>query len=171
MTVVPHEYASGLRELTWLFSALNCRIFSCLSTIKIEPNTLGQSRLWYVLQAGSSNPNMESISDIIPFAKDLLSLKPTRSMLKIYMLGSTLAVLGMVGGMVEMIFLPFAEDRTIEEELEQLLIENKKKKDVPTADTTSVPTEDVMAVVMSEAKVKHPGSALQRSSANRLYAS
>ncbi|XP_017161172.1 G0/G1 switch protein 2 isoform X2 [Poecilia reticulata] len=170
MTVVSHEYASGLRELTWLISPLNCRIFSCLSTIKIEPNTLGQSRLWYVLQ-GSSNPNMESISDIIPFAKDLLSQKPTRSMLKIYMLGSTLAVLGMVGGMVEMIFLPFAEDHTIEEELEQLLIENKKKKDVPTADTTSVRTEDVMAVVMSEAKVKHPGSALQRSSANRLHAS
>ncbi|XP_014328821.1 G0/G1 switch protein 2-like [Xiphophorus maculatus] len=116
---------------------------------------------------------MESISDIIPFAKDLLSQKPTRSMLKIYMLGSTLAVLGMVGGMVEMIFLPFEEDRTTEEELEQLLIENKKKKDVPTADTTSVriEAEDMMAVVKSEVKVKHPGTALQRSSANRLHAS
>ncbi|XP_054912820.1 G0/G1 switch protein 2 [Poeciliopsis prolifica] len=109
---------------------------------------------------------MESISDIIPFAKDLLRQKPTRSMLKIYMLGSTLAVLGMVGGMVEMIFLPFVEDRTIEEELEQLLIENKKKKDVPTTDITSVHT-----ILMSEAKVKHLGTALQRNSANRLHAS
>lgn len=116
---------------------------------------------------------MESMSDIIPFAKDLLSQKPTRSMLKIYMLGSTLAVLGMVGGMVEMIFLPFEEDRTIEEKLEQLLIENKKQKNVPTADTTAVHTEaeDVMAVVVSEVKVKHLGTALQRSSANRLHAS
>uniref|UniRef100_A0A3Q2PIF1 G0/G1 switch 2 n=1 Tax=Fundulus heteroclitus TaxID=8078 RepID=A0A3Q2PIF1_FUNHE len=42
---------------------------------------------------------MDSISDIIPFAKDMLRQRPTRSMLKIYMLGSTLAVLGMVGGM------------------------------------------------------------------------
>ncbi|MEQ2159456.1 hypothetical protein GOODEAATRI_023053, partial [Goodea atripinnis] len=34
---------------------------------------------------------MENLSDIIPFAKEMLRQRPTRSMLKIYMLGSTLA--------------------------------------------------------------------------------
>lgn len=116
---------------------------------------------------------MENIIDIIPFAKDLLRQRPTRSMLKIYMLGSTLAILGMVGGMVEMIFLPFVEDHNIEEELAELLAEKMKKKDVPKADTTSVHSEaeDVREAVLTEAKVKHPGTCLQRSLANRLHAS
>ncbi|XP_012708606.2 G0/G1 switch protein 2 [Fundulus heteroclitus] len=116
---------------------------------------------------------MDSISDIIPFAKDMLRQRPTRSMLKIYMLGSTLAVLGMVGGMVEMILMPFAEDCTTEEEPADVFIEKKKKKEAPKADTTSVRTEaeDAMRAVRSEAKVKHLGTALQRSSANRLHAS
>uniref|UniRef100_A0A669DUJ7 G0/G1 switch 2 n=1 Tax=Oreochromis niloticus TaxID=8128 RepID=A0A669DUJ7_ORENI len=62
---------------------------------------------------------MENFGEIIPFAKEMLTQRPSRSMLKIYMLGSTLAMLGMVGGLVEMAFLPFVERDTEEDEPEK----------------------------------------------------
>ncbi|XP_015259175.1 PREDICTED: G0/G1 switch protein 2-like [Cyprinodon variegatus] len=109
---------------------------------------------------------MENINDIIPFAKDMLRQRPTSSMLKIYMLGSTLAILGMVGGMVEMILLPFLKDRTIEEELAELLFEKKTRNS-----SICTEAEEVIRAILSEAKVKHPGTGSQRSLANRLHAS
>uniref|UniRef100_A0A3Q3B7H3 Uncharacterized protein n=1 Tax=Kryptolebias marmoratus TaxID=37003 RepID=A0A3Q3B7H3_KRYMA len=36
---------------------------------------------------------MESMQELIPFAKELLSQKPTRNLLKVYMLGSVFALL------------------------------------------------------------------------------
>uniref|UniRef100_A0A3B4Z2Z4 G0/G1 switch 2 n=1 Tax=Stegastes partitus TaxID=144197 RepID=A0A3B4Z2Z4_9TELE len=71
---------------------------------------------------------MESFSEIIPFAKEMLKERPSRSMLKIYMLGSTVAMLGMVGGLVETIILPFVEKDTFEDEPVELIMENEKEK-------------------------------------------
>ncbi|XP_008286039.1 G0/G1 switch protein 2 [Stegastes partitus] len=117
---------------------------------------------------------MESFSEIIPFAKEMLKERPSRSMLKIYMLGSTVAMLGMVGGLVETIILPFVEKDTFEDEPVELIMENEKeKKQVLKSHPALVHTEvvDVPETVAVGAKAKHLVTAGQRNSANRLHAS
>ncbi|NXS37773.1 G0S2 protein, partial [Pomatostomus ruficeps] len=60
---------------------------------------------------------METMHELIPFAKEMLSQKPNRKMVKLYMLGSVLAFLGVVIGLVETVCSPFSsEGRTQEEE-------------------------------------------------------
>uniref|UniRef100_A0A3Q1EJP7 G0/G1 switch 2 n=1 Tax=Acanthochromis polyacanthus TaxID=80966 RepID=A0A3Q1EJP7_9TELE len=50
---------------------------------------------------------MESIQELIPFAKEMLSQKPSRGLLKVYLVGSLFAVLGTVVGLVETMCHPF----------------------------------------------------------------
>nr|XP_046251621.1 G0/G1 switch protein 2 [Scatophagus argus] len=117
---------------------------------------------------------METIGEIIPFAKEMLNQRPSRGILKIYMLGSTLAMLGVIGGLVETILLPFVEDETVEDTPAELIIERKKeKKQVLKSHTTLIRPEvvDVLESVVIEVKAKHLVTAGQRSSANRLHAS
>ena len=118
---------------------------------------------------------METIGEIIPFAKEMLNQRPSRGMLKIYMLGSTLAMLGAVGGLVETVLLPFAEQDTVEDALAELIKEEKKreKKHVVKSHTTLVhpEAEDVLEAEAIEIKAKHPVNAGRRSSTIRLHAS
>ncbi|XP_073326276.1 G0/G1 switch protein 2 [Pagrus major] len=118
---------------------------------------------------------METIGEIIPFAKEMLNQRPSRGMLKIYMLGSTLAMLGLVGGLVETVLLPFTEQETVEDTpAEQIREEEKKeKKQAVKSQSTLVRPEvvDVPEQVVIEVKAKHLVTAGQRSSANRLHAS
>lgn len=119
--------------------------------------------------------NMETIGEIIPFAKEMLNQRPSRGMLKIYMLGSTLAMLGVVGGLVETVLLPFTEQETVEDTpAEQIREEEKKeKKQAVKSQSTLVHPEvvDVPESVVIEVKAKHLVTAGLRSSANRLHAS
>lgn len=117
---------------------------------------------------------METIGEIIPFAKEMLNQRPSRSILKMYMLGSTLAMLGVIGGMVEMVLLPFGDEEAIEDEPVELIKEKKKeKKQALESHTTLVRPEvvDVLETEGNEAKVKRLVTARQRGSANRLHAS
>ncbi|XP_053560661.1 G0/G1 switch protein 2 [Bombina bombina] len=50
---------------------------------------------------------METINELIPFAKEMLSQKPNKKMVKIYVLGSVLAFFGVVIGLVETVCSPF----------------------------------------------------------------
>lgn len=59
--------------------------------------------------------SMESFGEMIPFAKEMLNQRPSRHMLKIYMLGSSLALLGLLGALVEALLLPFVEQRLVTE--------------------------------------------------------
>ncbi|XP_045911149.1 G0/G1 switch protein 2 [Micropterus dolomieu] len=113
---------------------------------------------------------METISEIIPFAKEMLNQRPSRGMLKIYMLGSTLAMLGVVGGLVETILMPFIQQDAVEDTPEGLIME---KKQVLKSHTTLADPEvvEVQETVVIEAKTKHLVTARRRSSANRLFAS
>ncbi|XP_047456519.1 G0/G1 switch protein 2 isoform X2 [Mugil cephalus] len=117
---------------------------------------------------------MENFSEIIPFAKEMLNQKPTRGMLKIYMLGSGLAVLGAVGGLVESIFLPsmgYIEDEAAEIIVEKMEVE--KMKQVLESSSTLVQTEDVdvQEAAVNEEKAKQLMTAGRRSSSYRLHAS
>ncbi|XP_025932960.1 G0/G1 switch protein 2 [Apteryx rowi] len=85
---------------------------------------------------------METMHELIPFAKEMLSQKPNRKMVKLYMLGSVLAFLGVVIGLVETVCSPFTSEERLEEEKEKkaastqeqmkqkrenLILENSKK--------------------------------------------
>ncbi|CAK6971892.1 G0/G1 switch protein 2 [Scomber scombrus] len=117
---------------------------------------------------------METIGEIIPFAKEMLNQKPNRSMLKIYMLGSTLAVLGVVGGLLETVLLPFVENDDAEDTpVEVVMVEKKEKKQVLKSHTTVIRSDavEVPETVGMEAKAKHLVNAGRRGSAYRVHAS
>uniref|UniRef100_UPI0037E7A2CE G0/G1 switch protein 2 n=1 Tax=Semicossyphus pulcher TaxID=241346 RepID=UPI0037E7A2CE len=116
---------------------------------------------------------METISEIIPFAKEMLNQRPGRGMLKIYMLGSTLAMLGAVAAVVETVLLPFAEREETDEDMPgELILEKikREKKQMLALESTLIPTEVVETEVI-DAKAKHLGTAGRRVSVNRLHAS
>lgn len=116
---------------------------------------------------------MENSRDIIPFAKEMLRQRPSWSVLKIYALGSTLALLGMVGGMVETILLPFLHDDATEEARAKSFVVQKKGRRMskPASASLCFGVEDGMGAVWLEVKAKHLETAVQRCSANRLHAS
>ncbi|KFQ17310.1 G0/G1 switch protein 2, partial [Merops nubicus] len=62
---------------------------------------------------------METMHELIPFAKEVLSQKPNRKMVKLYMLGSVLAFFGVVIGLVETVCSPFTSEGRLEEEEEK----------------------------------------------------
>ncbi|XP_075377923.1 G0/G1 switch protein 2 [Mycteria americana] len=62
---------------------------------------------------------METMHELIPFAKEMLSQKPNRKMVKLYMLGSVLAFFGVVIGLVEAVCSPFTSEGRLEEEEEE----------------------------------------------------
>ncbi|KFP33851.1 G0/G1 switch protein 2 [Colius striatus] len=62
---------------------------------------------------------METMHELIPFAKEMLSQKPNRKMVKLYMLGSVLAFCGVVIGLVETVCSPFTSGGRLEEEEEK----------------------------------------------------
>ncbi|XP_018418269.1 PREDICTED: G0/G1 switch protein 2 [Nanorana parkeri] len=61
--------------------------------------------------------NMETMNELIPFAKEILSQKPNKKMVKMYVLGSVLAFFGVMIGLVETVCSPFtrSEDTDFEE--------------------------------------------------------
>ncbi|KFQ94915.1 G0/G1 switch protein 2 [Nipponia nippon] len=59
---------------------------------------------------------METMHELIPFAKEMLSQKPNRKMVKLYMLGSVLAFFGVLIGLVETVCSPFTSEERLEEE-------------------------------------------------------
>ncbi|CAL8251004.1 unnamed protein product [Arctogadus glacialis] len=61
---------------------------------------------------------MGVVSDLIPFAKEILSHRPCRGMLKVYLMGSILVLLGAAGGLLETFLLPFLEGRPQKEDSE-----------------------------------------------------
>ncbi|XP_054251883.1 G0/G1 switch protein 2 [Indicator indicator] len=62
---------------------------------------------------------METMHELIPFAKEMMSQKPNRKMVKMYMVGSVLAFFGVVIGLVETVCSPFTSEGRLEEEEEK----------------------------------------------------
>nr|XP_009920665.1 PREDICTED: G0/G1 switch protein 2 [Haliaeetus albicilla] len=70
------------------------------------------------LTSAAEKKKMETMHELIPFAKEMLSQKPNRKMVKLYMLGSVLAFFGVVIGLVEAVCSPFTSEGRLEEEEE-----------------------------------------------------
>lgn len=83
---------------------------------------------------------METMQELIPFAKEMLSQKPSSKMVKIYMLGSVLAFFGVVISLVETVCSPFtSEEQLQEEEEEEEEKEKEKEKRPPLAKEHTAP--------------------------------
>uniref|UniRef100_A0A8C1W0H3 G0/G1 switch 2 n=1 Tax=Cyprinus carpio TaxID=7962 RepID=A0A8C1W0H3_CYPCA len=50
---------------------------------------------------------MEKLRELVLFIREVLRQKPSRGLLKVYLVGSLLAVLGSVLGLLELLFQPF----------------------------------------------------------------
>ncbi|XP_027551169.1 G0/G1 switch protein 2 [Neopelma chrysocephalum] len=104
---------------------------------------------------------METMHELIPFAKEMLSQKPNRKMVKLYMLGSVLAFFGVVIGLVETVCSPFSSEGRLEEEEEE-----KKKKPAATREPKLPQKQEDLILDKSKA----PG-AVQRALVTRQHAS
>ncbi|XP_035635327.1 G0/G1 switch protein 2-like [Oncorhynchus keta] len=69
---------------------------------------------------------MDTMYEIIPFAKEMLAQKPSRRMLKVYLVGSVIAFLGTVLGLVETICQPFSSGEPLDAELALLIAREQK---------------------------------------------
>ncbi|NXY59412.1 G0S2 protein, partial [Callaeas wilsoni] len=101
---------------------------------------------------------METMHELIPFAKEMLSQKPNRKMVKLYVLGSVLAFFGVVIGLVETVCSPFSSEGRLEEE-------DKNKPAVPREQRLPQKREDL---VLDKGKAP---PALQRALVTRHHAS
>ncbi|XP_008301812.1 G0/G1 switch protein 2 [Stegastes partitus] len=75
---------------------------------------------------------MENIQELIPFAKEMLSQKPSRGLLKVYLVGSVFAVLGTVIGLVETVCYPFLVSQPVDAEMELMLAREQRTAEFET---------------------------------------
>lgn len=111
--------------------------------------------------------NMESLGEVIPFAKEMLNQRPSKHMLKIYMLGSSLALLGLLGGLVKTLLLLFVEQQIVTEPPAELIWEKQQRWNPELAHPAVMDMQEPF--VLKVASTTLPAG--QRSSANRLHAS
>ncbi|XP_005987723.1 G0/G1 switch protein 2 [Latimeria chalumnae] len=100
---------------------------------------------------------METLQELIPFAKEMLSQKPNRKMVKIYVIGSVLAFFGVLIGLVEAVCHPFTSEKMLKEEVKSPSAESQK------------PEKNKDEEMVLEKKKQQ--SMAVRSTANRLHAS
>lgn len=110
---------------------------------------------------------MESFGEMIPFAKEMLNQRPSRHMLKIYMLGSSLALLGLLGALVEALLLPFMEQRFVTEPPVEWSRERQQRWKPELAHPAVLDMHKPQGITV--ASTLRPAG--RRGSANRLHAS
>lgn len=122
---------------------------------------------------------MGTMEELIPFAKEMLSQRPSRGLLKVYLVGSVFALLGTVIGLVETVCHPFSSGETLDADMAFMLTqkpaeaqlqhqdEEREEKETVEEEKLAQKNED-KAQTMTLSK---PRTFSQRSSANRLHAS
>uniref|UniRef100_A0A8C5SNM3 G0/G1 switch 2 n=1 Tax=Laticauda laticaudata TaxID=8630 RepID=A0A8C5SNM3_LATLA len=113
---------------------------------------------------------METMQELIPFAKEMLSQKPNGKMVKLYMLGSVLAFFGVVIGLVETVCSPFTSEGKLEEEEEE---EEEEKKKMPILPLTKREKKVEVLIQKQEDVIQEKGKQVLtlRNSVNRQRAS
>ncbi|XP_061583961.1 G0/G1 switch protein 2-like [Cololabis saira] len=132
---------------------------------------------------------MENIQEFTLFAREMLSQKPNKSLVKVYLLGSVLTVLGTAVALLETVCQPFSSGEPVDPEMLFMMAkqqsqaeaeslrslgaqvaeeeeEEKKEKE----EKKKVPVQEIMTetLILKPKKTHEPG---QRSAANRLHAS
>ncbi|KAM8756572.1 G0/G1 switch protein 2-like [Acanthopagrus schlegelii] len=124
---------------------------------------------------------MENMQEFIPFAKEMLSQRPSRGLLKVYLVGSVFAVLGTVIGLVETVCHPFSSGEMMDPEMVLMLAREQRNVEAEIQRSVGVQEE---AEEEGEEELAHENGAVtqtmtlskthrlsQRSMANRLHAS
>lgn len=126
---------------------------------------------------------MENVEELVPFVKEMLSQKPSRGLLKVYLVGSVLALLGTVIGLVETVCHPFSSAGTTDADLNLLLSqrqrlvntelqrsmaekEEEEEKEKEKEEEEEEEEKGHTSMIISKMHRKN-----QRTSANRLHAS
>ena len=94
----------------------------------------------------------DGAQEAVVFVKEMLKLKPSRQMLKIYAIGSTLALLGAVAGLMEKV--TFNKERITGQKIQKR------------QETLRTDSEELSTVLEETRWIDH-----RRSSANRVHAS
>ncbi|CAJ1051837.1 G0/G1 switch protein 2-like [Xyrichtys novacula] len=69
---------------------------------------------------------MENLQELTSFAKEMMSQKPSRGLLKVYLVGSVFAVLGTVIGLVETVCHPFSSGEPMDAEMLLMLAKEQR---------------------------------------------
>ncbi|XP_030623451.1 G0/G1 switch protein 2 [Chanos chanos] len=111
---------------------------------------------------------METIQEVIPFAKEMLNAGSKGSM-KVYLVGSTFAVLGVMSGVVEAVCSLFPDNGPYEEDQlrEELITEQTQTLETETV----VPEMEDELASETEAKAKELATVRQRRMSFRAHAS
>lgn len=113
---------------------------------------------------------MENLEELVPFVKEMLGQKPSRGLLKVYLVGSVVALLGTVLGLVETVCHPFSSAGAAEIDL--LLSGRPRTAEAePQRGETEEQEEEVKETAHTQATVPKPPRTSQRAAANRLHAS
>ncbi|KAM9759322.1 G0/G1 switch protein 2 [Menidia menidia] len=91
---------------------------------------------------------MEGLRELIPFCRELLGQRPGRGLLKVYLVGSVLAVVGTAIGMVEVLCQPFISVEPLDADLllmSRLLTEIKTQPSVRGLDIEEEKQEEEIA--------------------------
>ncbi|XP_016426984.1 G0/G1 switch protein 2-like [Sinocyclocheilus rhinocerous] len=112
---------------------------------------------------------MDTMHELIPFAKEMLSAGPSKGSLKVYLVGGMFAVLGMVSGVVQVASSLFPDHEEPDFEMLKVreLIPVKEQVQEP---QTSIPEDEEMDEVM-EAEAKGLPVNRQRRMSFRAHAS
>ena len=129
--------------------------------------------------------SMETVQELIPFVREMLSQKPTRGMLKVYLLGTVVAVVGTVVGtvvsLVDTVCHPFSAEGPDDAEMVTLMLGDSRRRTLVAVlpvkkrgrehqegvqGGTSLVTDKTPAVLS-----KTHGPPALRTAANRLHAS
>lgn len=122
-----------------------------------------------------------TMEELIPFAKELLSQRPSRGLLKVYLVGSVFAVLGTVIGLVETVCHPFSSGDDADAELAVTLdrrpgtssarLQNRVEvREGADAEVKKILKEKASQLNVDDSLITTLAST-QRSLANRLHAS
>lgn len=118
---------------------------------------------------------MESMQELIPFAKEMLSQKPSRGLVKVYLLGSVFAVLGTVIGLVETVCHPFFSAEPTDAEMVLMLAQEQRSLEPEIQHSMGVREKEELAhenSATTQSMTLHKTHRFsQRSMANRLHAS
>ncbi|XP_059185112.1 G0/G1 switch protein 2-like [Centropristis striata] len=121
---------------------------------------------------------MESLQEVIPFAKELLSQKLNRGLLKVYLVGSVFAVLGTVIGLVETVCQIFSSGEPLDAEMVLMLAQKQRTVEAEMQCSVGGQEEEKEEELTNEngamtqsMKLHKTHTLKQRSTANRLHAS
>ncbi|KAJ8372807.1 hypothetical protein AAFF_G00276620 [Aldrovandia affinis] len=112
---------------------------------------------------------MESIHEIVPFAREMLRQRPSRAMVRVYVLGSLLALVGLAIGLVETVCETFSRAEPPDEDLARFIARERRR--LEKREEESAEGWESSAAMEAGAASKQGVTAAPRNSANRLHAS